>query len=413
MGTSSDGAAAVFRLVNGDVLAGVQPVSLFSVLKMKRFRDPRWFLILLFLGIVGCVPLVQLLKEAREENGIQAFQLFGQAPTASNLRNFEQGLERANWLGRLTRPWIISLQFHWLKDGAEKVLIGKEGWYFYKPGLQYMLSRDEGAKISATNDPIKAIVHFRDQLAARGIKLVVMPVPNKESIYPDFVSARAEAQRTVMAPRTQELLGDLRRAEVEVIDLFKVFGEARKQSSGSHEELYLEQDTHWSPAGVDLAAKAVARRLLELGLIREGDVKYAERPATAKRLGDLLRMLQVPAIEKSIKPESVECMQVVRSENSEPYRDGAEAEVLVLGDSFLRIYQQDAPTAAGFIAHLAQELKQPLMSLVNDGGGSTLVRQELRAQPIFLKNKKVVIWEFVERDIGLGIEGWKMVKLGE
>ena len=51
------------------------------------------------------------------------------------------------------------------------------------------------------------------------------------------------------------------------------------------------------------------------------------------------------------------------------------------------------------------------MALVNDGGGSTLVRQELRARPEFLKNKKVVLWEFVERDIGLGLEGWRLVPL--
>ena len=51
------------------------------------------------------------------------------------------------------------------------------------------------------------------------------------------------------------------------------------------------------------------------------------------------------------------------------------------------------------------------MALVNDGGGSTLVRQELRGRPAFLKHKQVVLWEFVERDIGLGLEGWKLVPL--
>ena len=63
------------------------------------------------------------------------------------------------------------------------------------------------------------------------------------------------------------------------------------------------------------------------------------------------------------------------------YQDDPDAEILVLGDSFLRIYQQDEPGAAGFIAHLAQELQQPLTSLVNDGGASTLVRQELYRRP--------------------------------
>jgi hypothetical protein len=85
--------------------------------------------------------------------------------------------------------------------------------------------------------------------------------------------------------------------------------------------------------------------------------------------------------------------------------------VLVLGDSFLRIYQQDEPGGAGFIAHLARELKQPLTSVVNDGGASTLVRQELHRRPALLQNKRVVVWEFVERDIRLGTEGWQQVPL--
>ena len=58
-----------------------------------------------------------------------------------------------------------------------------------------------------------------------------------------------------------------------------------------------------------------------------------------------------------------------------------ESEVLILGDSFLRIYEQDEPGSAGFIAHLARELGQPLTSIVNDGGASTLVRQELARRP--------------------------------
>jgi hypothetical protein len=207
-------------------------------------------------------------------------------------------------------------------------------------------------------------------------------------------------------------LDALRAGGVEVIDLFKEFGEAR-QGTGSASEvsLYLAQDTHWSPAGVDLAAKAAARRLLELGWVHPGQVDYSERPAPVQRLGDVLRMLQVPLIERRVTPETVPCVQVARYGSGELYKDGGDAEVLVLGDSFMRIYQQDQPTAAGFIAHLAKELKQPMMALVNDGGGSTLVRQELRARPVFLKNKKVVLWEFVERDIGLGIEGWKRVPL--
>jgi hypothetical protein len=380
---------------------------------MNRLRDPQWFLILIFLGIIASVPLIQILIEARQDDGVRVFEVFNQAPTAANLRAYERSLETANWAARMSRPWIQFAQFEWLKDGGEKPAIGQEGWYFYKPGLNYMLARHEPAKpASATNDPLAAIVDFRDQLASRGIRLVVMPVPNKESVYPDRLTSRAEPLRGVLAQRTQDLLDRLRAANVEVINLFKEFGEARRQTgSTSQPPLYLAQDTHWSPAGVDLAAKVVARRLEELKWVQPGLVDYGERPSPVRRLGDILRMMQVPQIERRANPETVPCVHVVHSNNSELYKDSPNAEILVIGDSFMRIYQQDEPKAAGFIAHLAKELKQPLISLVNDGGGSTLVRQELRGRPAFLKDKKVVLWEFVERDIGLGLEGWKLVPL--
>ena len=77
----------------------------------------------------------------------------------------------------------------------------------------------------------------------------------------------------------------------------------------------------------------------------------------------------------------------------------------------MRIYEQDEPQSAGFIAHLAYELGQPVASIVNDGGASTLVRQELHRRPRLFVNKKLVIWEFVERDIRFGTEGWQPVPL--
>jgi hypothetical protein len=380
---------------------------------MKRLRDPKWALIAIFVVILAAVPLCQTLLELGGENGIGALEVLNEPPSAANLRAYEKNLEKSSWAAQLSRPWLQFVNFTTLKDGGEKVVVGSSGWYFYKPGLNYMLARREVLRAAnPTNDPVTAIIDFRDQLAARGIHLLVLPVPNKESIYPDRLSTRAEGRHGVVSPRTQEIFEKLRSANVEVIDLFKEFSSARKQSESSVETaLYLAQDTHWSPAGVTLAAKAVARRLVELGWVGPGPVEYAEKGAPVQRIGDLVRMLQSLRIEASIIPEPVSSVQIVRGEECVPYKDAATAEILVLGDSFMRIYQQDAPNSAGFIAHLAKELKQPMMSLVNDGGGSTLVREELAAQPVFLNNKKVVIWEFVERDLGLGIKGWQRVKV--
>ena len=74
----------------------------------------------MFLGIIASVPLIQMLIEARQEDGVRAFEVFSQAPTAANLRAYERSMEAANWAARVSRPWIQFAQFAWLKDGGEK-----------------------------------------------------------------------------------------------------------------------------------------------------------------------------------------------------------------------------------------------------------------------------------------------------
>jgi len=261
-----------------------------------------------------------------------------------------------------------------------------------------------------TNDPVAAITALRDALATRAIHLLVVPAPNKESVYPDRLTRHVTEGRSVMSPTTRDVLARLKSANVEYVDLFEVFAEARVNAApAGTPPLYLAQDSHWSPTGVSLAAKTVAQRLVELGWAKPGAVEYRERPTLVERLGDVLRMLQSSPIERCATPEEVPCLQVVRAESGQLYQDDVNSGILVLGDSFLRIYEQDEPGSAGFSAHLARELKQPLTSLVNDGGASTLVRQELHRHPALLKNKRVVVWEFVERDIRLGTEGWQPV----
>ncbi len=373
-------------------------------------RNASWLLVLVFLAIVFAVPLLQFAVELGRGQGVRVFDVFQQRPTSANLRAYEENLEDASVVARTLRPLFQFAQFIWLRDGGEKALVGRDGWLFYKPGFDDMVAR--GKPAAATNDPVAAIVAYRDALAARGMRLLVVPAPNKESIYPDRLTARAPEGQVLMSPPTRELLTRLRAAQVECVDLFAVFAAARHNVAATNATpLYLKQDSHWSPAGVALAARTVAQRLTHLGWAKPGSLAYRERATPVARLGDVLRMLQSTPIERASVPESVPCVQIVRDDDSQPYRDQSDSEVLVLGDSFLRIYEQDEPGAAGFIAHLAKELKQPLTSLVNDGGASTLVRQELHRRAALMQNKRVVVWEFVERDIRLGTEGWQHVPL--
>jgi len=363
----------------------------------------------LFLATIASAPIVQIAVEARRGQWPQALELFRRIPTPDTLRAYERRLEDASWLARTLRPWMQYAQFALLTDAGEKALLGRDGWLFYKPGVQYLTCRQDAPEPAApAADPLPAILAFRDALAARGIRLLLVPAPNKESIYPERLTRRAQRLPIALCDSTRALLQRLEAAGVETVNLFGTFGAAKHQAEAP---LYLAHDTHWSPAGIDLAAKTVAQRILARGWVARGNVEYGERPLPVRRVGDLLRMLRVPPIERRAAPETIACAQVVRAGSGALYRDDPGADVLVLGDSFLRIFEHDEPRAAGLVAHLACELRRPLASLVSDGGASTLVRQELARRPALLAHKKILVWEFVERDIRFGAEGWQIVPL--
>jgi hypothetical protein len=369
--------------------------------------SPNGFLIVVFLGILAGPPLVQTWVEARRGEWPRALQVFAQVPTPENLRAYDKSLEDSSVTVRALRPWMQAAQFLALREAGEKLLVGRNGWLFYQPGVAFLTQRPK-SRDSTLRDALAAVVHFRDQLALRGIRLLVMPAPNKESIYPDMLARFAVPPNRIIGEETRSFVAQCENAGVEVVDLFALYRAARQTSAIP---LYLPQDSHWSPAGMELAAAAVADRILARGWLARGPVNYDCLPRQVARVGDLARMLRSPEIEKRIAPETAACTQIMAPDPEELYTDDPASDVLVLGDSFLRIYQQDDPGSAGFVAHLARALGRPLASIINDGGASTLVRQELFRRPHLLAHAKVVVWEFVERDLRLGTEGWQLVPL--
>ena len=367
-------------------------------------RIQQWCFVIWFLVTICIVPATQSAIEIAGGQVPQVLDVFARVPTRPNLRAYEKELEDRSAFQRAVRPWLQYAWFVALGDAGEKVVVGRKGWLFYRPDVRYLVE-------PAITEPADVIIHFRDQLRARGIHLMIIPAPGKPSLYGEMLTRRLHPSTPVVSP-TLGLIASLRNAGIETVDLFGLFGgpNGHKSDDGS-QPLYLLRDTHWSAAAAELAASAVAARLRELGWVQPGTVEYDVRRVAVRRRSDIARMTQVPLIEASFPPEEVISHQVFKRVDGSVYRDEPSSSVLVLGDSFLRMYQTDEPTAAGFIAHLARHLRQPVASIVNDGGASTLVRQQLASHPQLLRGKRVVIWEFVERDIRFGAEGWQRLQL--
>ncbi|MEW6238494.1 MAG: hypothetical protein AB1656_24170 [Candidatus Omnitrophota bacterium] len=385
---------------------------------MTQARGKEIFLIAAFLTIIFGAGLIQAGVEMSQSEKPQVLELFQQKPTSSHLRSFEKNLERSSWFSQKLQPVMRWLQYEILKDAGDKALMGRDGWFFYKPSVQFLIEWWPMPKTAFTNliaktalaeaeNPVPAILHFRDQLAARGIQLLVMPAPSKASIYPNKLVSRAVDEERPVYIHAKKVMEELQKSGVDVLDLFDVFA---KTPPPPGEEYYLAQDTHWSPQGTKLAAHAAARRILERGWLDKGTTAYELKPAPVRRHGDVLRMMDLPQAARDYVQEDLHCEQVVQN-GGELFHNDSQSEILVIGDSFLRIYELDEPKSAGFIAHLSRELQRPVASIVNDGGASTLVRQELARKSSLLANKKALLWEFVDRDIRFGTEGWRKIPL--
>src|SRR4029077_8724508 len=131
------------------------------------------------------------------------------------------------------RPWMQYLQWRLLDDAGEKAVVGRHGWLFYRPSVRYFIERLPVPHDSDSANPLPAIRSFRDQLQARGIRLLVVPVPNKESVYPEMLSKQAEDTGVIVCEQTRRLLGQLERHGIEHVDLFEVFRRAKKGDSRS------------------------------------------------------------------------------------------------------------------------------------------------------------------------------------
>lgn len=419
-------------------------------------------LIIGFLAVIALVPIGQTCIELARHQRVQFTDVFRYRATAKNLRQFEHTLAEKSWFQQKLRPEAQRFLFATLRDTGSKGILGRDQWLFYRPDLRYLVEPDRTEADTSDSKWVqtpgrrthresveRAIVRFRDQLKERGIALVVVPVPGKPSVYPDQLTRREVGRQSQFRSPTLQLLDALRRQNIPGVDLFDAFAATRSgtDKGQTNPPLYLARDTHWTPQGAKLAARTVAARLLELNLTPPGDKEFRARSVTVRRWGDVLDMMQIPGLHEVSPPEAAECEQVLdpvlgpllptASDRPGTYRyPGQQASVLILGDSFCRIYQYAEPQSlgempsatataqkdetgskrllpgsSGFISHLALALKSPVDAIVSDGGASTDVRRRLSTNPEILEGKKVVVWEFVERDIALGRQGWEDVPL--
>ena len=368
--------------------------------------------------------------------------------TSRYLRAFEKKVEDENVLVLKFRPQYQLAVWKIFNDPGEKVVLGSDcdpnvkncakrpgRWLFYRQDVEFLVQPSPlDVRSAKLDNPIQAILKFRDQLKAKGVELMVVVVPGKPSIYPERLS-RLPLDSGRVESHGKAILDSLAKLGLNTVDLYTPLKAAKKYDE-RFGPLYLDDDTHWTPRGAELAAAVIAGTVLQLstaGLNLGAEaLRYVPVDSSADRMGDIGEMsglnkfdvfksqpvtghvvYQQAMDERILASKILDVHDSVALEidtTKTPFKDDfRKAKILILGDSFSRIYQTDAPVNAGWIAHFARNISRPVASIVSDGGASTLVREKLARKAGVLKGKKLLIWEFVERDLRFGAEGWKTV----
>ncbi|MDQ6624847.1 MAG: hypothetical protein M3Y69_01720, partial [Verrucomicrobiota bacterium] len=395
-------------------------------------------LIAVFVATLGVVPLLQLLAEVRAPNpsGLSISNIFKVLPTAAKLsavrtvadvwsllpradelKSAEKTIENESVVAQRLLPAVQSILTGGLGAGNEQVYVGRDCWLFYRPDVDYVTGppfldpvqlkrRAQSANVAA--DSIAAIVQFRDQLAARGIDLVLVPAPAKPSLQAEKLTSRIRPNQLLQNASFDEWKSRLTSAGVRVFDPAPLLA-ARKSS----EPLYLRTDTHWRPQTMQAVAAELAASLRVVP--NPNLVPPRLMPMPVEAVGDIARMLKLPADQTLYPPEKTTIQQV--AVGSGAWRSSPDADILLLGDSFANIFSLEGlgwGESAGFAEHLSAALGgRPLDCILRNSDGAFATREilarELARGRDRLAGKQLVIWEFAARELAFG--NWKLIEL--
>ena len=384
-----------------------------------------------------------------------------------DINTYEDALTDDSFMTKTLLPPAQSFLTGILGVGNEKAYLGKDRWLFYRPAIDYLIGsgfldrkRLIARAMSGTEwqpapqpDPMIAIFQFQKQLAARGIQLIIMPVPVKPMIHPEkFYSGFEQYYKVMQNPsyrklklelenpelffkRYEEFLRSYRRVPVEKarrswywqfiealeeledakedilknrVLLFDIGSDLVEQKKNSGTSQYLETDTHWRPETMRWAAIKLKDYVeSNIKLSEKNPIKYTRTSKGISNLGDIALMMKLPSDQKIFRRQEIDYYQVTQGNHL--WRSDMTAEIFLLGDSFSNVYSLNEMgwgEAGGFAEQLSYELKRPVDTIIRNDSGAYATRemlsQELASGNDRLAGKKVVIWEFAVRELAVG-----------
>jgi len=185
-------------------------------------------------------------------------------------------------------------------SSLDTVMPGKDGWYYWLGEDGHSLARHyRGAlpfRPRLVNSSVAEFGRRQEWLAARGIGYVVMVVPEKFTIYPEYLPSWV-ARSPSPTPHDQLSAAMRRNGRVAFIDLREPLRAAKVR-----ERVYYQTDSHWNFNGAIVGYEALMREVQRALPDKLPSVAPAKRPAYSPGVdfytGDLLHMLAMPELRE-------------------------------------------------------------------------------------------------------------------
>jgi hypothetical protein len=399
-------------------------------------------LVALFLMTIAAVPAIQFAAECRHSHSLRrlpTFATFGALTSRFNLhhirhpaelwemlprpdetKSVEKTLQTDSVVAQWLLPRVQSVITGVLRGGNEQAYLGRDNWLFYRSDVDYVISQGfldptlmkrRTRTIGIQPDPIKAITDFRDQLARRGIDLIIMPVPVKPSIDGQKLSSAASGSEALENPSFADFEANLRKRGVQLFDPEALLME--KARAVSRLPFYLTADTHWRPETMELVARELAAKIRSIAPASPSPIQVEEKRLSA--LGDIARMLKLPNAQTVRYVEEITTHQVTTG--NALWHASKNSDVLLLGDSFSNIFSQAAlgwGESSGFAEQLSRALSgRPIDCILRNSDGAFATREilghELGMGRDRLEGKKLIVWQFATRELAFG--NWKLIDM--
>ncbi len=170
------------------------------------------------------------------------------------------------------------------KSSNDKVIIGKDGWLFYKGDDGKQTIDDYTGKQRFSEDELESIrtilEKYSTNLSSMGIKFIIVVAPSKEFIYSEYLPDFYFKDKTSKLEQVKKYLLK-KHSSIEFIDLKEVFLNEKNNKNRKY-PLFFRTDTHWNDSGAYVGYHQILRRInmvpidenqfIQRELIHSGDI---------------------------------------------------------------------------------------------------------------------------------------------